>query len=319
MSPSGNIDLSVIIPVYNAGPHLKECIDSILASETVSVVEIIIVDDGSSDGSEKTADQYAAINDNITVIHKANGGTSEARNIGLEHAGGKYVFFCDADDLVMPNLLSRVIEASETYEPDVILWDGDVEDIEGSKVSRKYKRYFIHKSSGAGEALTGKDALCRQLKTLGDFPTVIWLAAYRRSFLLDNGLLFKEGILHEDDLWIPQVMLSAGSTIYLPELLYVYRIHGGSLSRPSGDEKSAYIESLLKVFPYLYEYSDKKLSHDPDKKYVDAWLTRKYLHWIFEYDFYRYGYGDKIDKSCLWKTSKRLWDKVRVLLLFIRG
>ena len=312
MIAEGCFNLSVIIPVYNAEQYLAECIDSLLAAEGIQDAEIILVDDGSSDGSGRIADEYASANDNITVIHKQNGGSSEARNFGLEHASGKYVFFCDADDTVKPDLFTAAIKAAGNSDSDVILWDGDT-------AGSKERNYFTHNALNPEETLTGKEALCRQLKSTGDFPTVIWLGAYRRSFLLDDDLLFKCGLHHEDDLWVPQMMLAAQSVIYMPERLYMYRIHRESLSRPSEDEIPVYIESLLEIFSFLFSFSDDALSGDPSKAAVDAWLTRKYLHWIYKYDFYHYGYGDKIDKSRLWKTSGRFRDKIRVLFLYIRG
>lgn len=319
MIASDNINLSVIIPVYNSERFLEACVDSLLASDGISVVEIIIVDDGSSDGSVIIADRYSALNDNIKVIRRTNGGASCARNTGLEQASGKYVFFMDSDDSVKPGLFSQVIKITDTCDSDVILWDADAEDESGSQVSKKIRDYFTHGALDKDEILSGQEALYKQLKATSDFPTVIWLGAYRRSFLLDNDLLFKNGIHHEDDLWIPQVMLEAQSVQYIPEKLYIYRMHGDSLSRPSEDNVSLYIESLLEIFPYLYGLSDNKLAGSPCKKKVDAWITRKYLYWIFYYDFVKHGYKDRIDKRILLQRSGRFKDLIRVIILYVRG
>ncbi|MBO6193703.1 MAG: glycosyltransferase [Clostridiales bacterium] len=319
MIASDNINLSVIIPVHNSEQYLEACIDSLLASEGISGVEIIIVDDGSSDGSVNIADRYALLNNNIKVTRQSNGGASCARNTGLEQALGRYVFFLDSDDSVKPGLFSQVIKITDTCDSDVILWDGDVEDESGYHISKRVRDYFTHSALDKDEILSGKDALYKQLKATADFPTVIWLGAYRRSFLFDCDLLFKNGIHHEDDLWIPQVMLEAKSVLYIHEKLYLYRMHSDSLSRPSEDKVSEYIESLLEIFPYLYGLSDNKLAGSSCKKKVDAWITRKYLYWIFYYDFVKHGYKDRIDKRILLQRSGRFKDLIRVIILYVLG
>lgn len=91
--------ISVIIPVYNVEPYLKKCLDSVVA-QTYKEIEIILVDDGSTDGSGLICDEYAARDKRIKVIHKQNGGLSDARNVGLERCGGRYVTFIDSDDYV---------------------------------------------------------------------------------------------------------------------------------------------------------------------------------------------------------------------------
>lgn len=94
--------LSVIVPVYNVEKYLQECVDSILAQD-VEDMEVILVDDGATDGSGKICNEYAEKDKRVTVIHKENGGVSTARNAGLDIARGKYITFVDSDDYLLPN------------------------------------------------------------------------------------------------------------------------------------------------------------------------------------------------------------------------
>ena len=101
---------SVIVPVYNVEPYLKRCLDSILC-QTFSDFELILVDDGSTDRSGEICDAYAEQNERIRVIHQENKGLSAARNTGLDHAQGTFVYFVDSDDYLRENLLERVFES----------------------------------------------------------------------------------------------------------------------------------------------------------------------------------------------------------------
>ncbi len=310
-----SVGLSIVIPLYNAMKYLSMCMDSILATEGIEDTQIIIVNDGSTDDSGMIADDYANRCSNITVYHKQNEGASEARNYGLNRAVGKYVFFCDADDKVVPEVLSEIIVRSSTETADVILWDADIIDSNGLRLGDKGKDYFIHKCKYDSNCqLSGKKFIEQQIVHQGDFATVIWLGAYRREFLTENSLFFMKGVVHEDDLWVPLTLLRANSVIAVNKTLYLYRIHSGSVSDSDVDK---HISSLLIIYPILFEYCDKKLPDDGFRCLLKGNLTRKYLHWIFEYDFCGRGYGDKIDIYLLWKNSRRIRDRLRVLVVLL--
>jgi len=118
---AGNMtrDISVIVPVYNTGQHLRACIDSIITQTVFGRIDIILVNDGSTDNSPEICDIYASAYSNISVIHQANAGVSAARNSGVEKAAGKYVGFVDSDDYVFPEMYERLIELAETTHADM--------------------------------------------------------------------------------------------------------------------------------------------------------------------------------------------------------
>ena len=313
------ICLSIIIPVFNAAAYFSDCMDSILKSQGVENVEILIIDDGSTDGSDRIADDYSNKYSNIRVIHHTNAGPSKARNLGLMESSGNYVFFCDADDLVNPDLLSKVIEISKTEESDIILWDSDLIDSDGSLIKRDDIYRYQHIGLGSDDVtLTGNQVMKQQVIAHGDYVATVWIGAFKRRYLIDNELSFEERIIHEDELWFPQVLLKAETVRYLPAKLYLYRIHEGSITRPENEDWTHHIESLLYIYPQLYRYYDEEVKDNRLKDLLEENLTRRYLHKIFKYDFCGYGYADRIDVRKLWKTSKRLKDKVKIMILLFK-
>lgn len=113
------IDISVVVPVYNTEKHLKECVDSIIAQTVFDRIELILVDDGSTDGSPAICDAYANDYANIRVIHQRNAGVSAARNAGIRVAAAKYIGFVDSDDFIFPAMYERLLAAAETSEADM--------------------------------------------------------------------------------------------------------------------------------------------------------------------------------------------------------
>lgn len=111
--------ISIIVPIYNSENYLNRCVDSIL-SQTYTDFELLLIDDGSTDGSGTICDEYAEKDSRITVFHKPNGGVSLARNIGLDNARGEWITFCDADDYVSPSYLENLIAAVDNPEIDLV-------------------------------------------------------------------------------------------------------------------------------------------------------------------------------------------------------
>lgn len=115
------IKISIIIPVYNAKKYLQRCVNSII-NQTYRYIEIILVNDGSVDGSAELCDQLAKIDNRILVVHQLNQGVSVARNIGMDYATGDYILFVDSDDRISENLCKLAIEKIEQYNVDAVYW-----------------------------------------------------------------------------------------------------------------------------------------------------------------------------------------------------
>lgn len=124
--------LSIIVPVYKVEPYLRRCVDSILA-QTFTDFELILVDDGSPDGCPAICDEYAEKDSRVKVIHKGNGGLSDARNAGLDVAQGEYIGFVDSDDLIKPDMYSNLIKLARETRADIVVCGIEVIDEDGNK------------------------------------------------------------------------------------------------------------------------------------------------------------------------------------------
>ena len=312
------IDLSVVVPVYNVEKYLPLCLNSLLKTVGIEDAEIILVDDGSTDKSGEIADRYANEYSNIRVFHKENEGPSAARNLGIKEANGTYISFIDSDDEIVPGLYKKVIELAGISKSDMLLWDAELIVENGGSLATKNEGYFSHYGLEKVEmTYTGKEIIGTLLRNSGDFVATVWLGAYRKSFLLDNGLLFEKDLIHEDEFWVPKAMISAGRVHYIPQKIYRYRQRKGSIMNPDSKDRSQHVASLMKIYPSLYDYYDEVLAGDPLLELVECNLTKRYLHMIYRFNIVKYGYGKKIDKKRLWRTSRRIQDKIMVMCLYV--
>jgi len=181
-----NFPLSVIVPVYNAGEYFPVLVDSILA-QTFRDFELILVDDGSTDDSPKRCDAYAAQDERVRVIHKANGGVSSARNRGIEVARGEYVFFSDSDDYLYPECLETMLR--EMGERDLLVCDFMQSDRPTFLAHNPVQRI---KEPTTRMAADNPDALRRNICPLIGWIASLWRCMYKRSIIVENNCLFED-------------------------------------------------------------------------------------------------------------------------------
>lgn len=207
---------SIIIPVYNAAPYLEKCLDSVLGQDFMDM-EVICVDDGSTDESAAILEKYAGYHHLMKVVSIANGGTAMARNEGIRMARGEYLLFVDSDDWLEDGYLTNIHERLQNNPLDVLSFNG-------SLYQEANRNTQIDK--GENVAVTGGwEYYNRHVMRprLFHFVCVV-IRAYRRAFILENRLFFQPGILHEDNLYTPQVFFHARKVAEIPDALYVYRI-----------------------------------------------------------------------------------------------
>ena len=314
----GKTNLSIIIPVYNVEDYLPKCLNSLLRTVGIEDTEIILIDDGSTDRSGKIADRYSREYSNIRAVHKDNEGPSAARNLGIKEAAGTYISFIDSDDEVDPGLYKKVVSLAGASDADMFMWDAGLIVENGQSMASGNEGYFSHRGLEKSEkTYTGKKIIEILLTNSGDFITTVWLGAYRKQFLVDNALFFTEGLIREDEFWVPKVMISAEKVHYIPEKIYRYRLRKGSIMNPDSKDRSQHVESLMKIYPSLYGYYDEVLAGDPLRELIEGNLTKRYLHMIFRFNIVKYGYGKQIDKKLLWRTSRRIQDKLMVMCLYV--
>ena len=179
--------------------YLDACMKTIIGKNEDSV-EILLIDDGSTDDSGKIADLYAACNKNVKTYHKKNGGLSDARNYGLQRAKGKYVFFLDSDDFVKDEMIDVLVEALSMNDLEILLWDADIYDQYGNKM-KVDSRYYHHMGVKERTFCTGQKVIESQLACRNDYVTTVWLGLYNRAFLINNNFWFEKDLLHEDYEW----------------------------------------------------------------------------------------------------------------------
>lgn len=233
--------LSIIVPVYNVEKYIEKCLLSCIHQDVaISQYEIIVIDDGSLDRSGEIADDVAYSCLNMRVIHQTNRGLSGARNEGVRHAKGDYIWFVDSDDWIEPNCLHRIV--SRLYDIDVLL-------LQYRKVYENGKSPVDAPFCIAKNHETGKGFLNRSL-----FPHPAQFAIYRKQFLLENKLFFVEGIYHEDSEFKPRALYLAESLSSDDKICYNY------LQRNSGSITSKYsvkraLDAIF-VIESLYKFSN---------------------------------------------------------------
>jgi len=220
--------VSIIIPVYNVERYLQECLDSVYA-QTLQEIEIICVNDGSTDSSAKILEQNAARDARIKVLTKKNGGLSSARNAGLSVARGEYLSFLDSDDCLVPQALELCCNKAETDALDMVLFGAEAffDTEEAERNYAHYKGYYIRKGSYLTPA-SGK-ALFEQLFSNSDYRESACLYMLSRSYVEQLNFRFIEGIIHEDDVFTLKALILAQRVAVLPEAFHQRRVRENSI------------------------------------------------------------------------------------------
>ena len=217
--------ISVVIPVYNSIKYMDECIGSVLA-QRFDDYEIVLVDDGSADGSERRCDEYASRHDQIRVVHQENAGASAARNTGLKAARGEYIHFIDSDDRLSSNAVYKAVaDRALTDERDIVFFRRErfTEGVgEIDTVQPEYKIDGAFSGDVLNHVLTEKYGLTM---------TCPVNKIFRRKLLIENNLYFTMGLHHEEDEWLPRVIACAKDVWFDKGVFYTVRMHPESLSR----------------------------------------------------------------------------------------
>ena len=294
--------ISVIVPVYNVEDYLNTCVESVLKQKE-DLIEIVLVDDGSSDRSGLICDELAKKAANISVIHKKNGGLSSARNAGLQKARGIYVLFLDSDDYLEPGACHVLLDKIRDYgELDAIVFNGTEDSGNKKAVMRK-------RDNCIGTVVCGKDYLVKCYRNR-NLSVEACLYMYRRAFLLENELCFKEGILHEDVEFTPRALLLAERVLETSEQLYHYVIREGSISTSKNKEKN--IRDLFQTLQELNELADQQ--DEELCRWMKNAVVNSYLNMVYEARMYRKEYRKLLNKKFLFGKAATKYNRMRVML-----
>ena len=218
--------LSVIVPVYKVEPYIHKCVDSILG-QTYTNLEVILVDDGSPDNCGKICDEYAAKDKRVKVIHKKNGGLSDARNAGIDISTGDIIGFIDSDDYIEARMYQEMIDYMEHNNLDIVC--ADTNQVKGNKIKFKprYKKNYVwSKQEALSEILNG------------NLDNAAWNKIYKREII--GNTRFQQGRVYEDVATIYKFIYNADKVGYLSKPYYYYVKRKGSIVTSGFNCKSRY-------------------------------------------------------------------------------
>jgi len=241
--------ISVIIPVYNVEQFLRECIDSVL-QQNYRLLEVILVNDGSTDQSGRICDDYADCDARVKVIHKANGGLSSARNAGMAVATGEYIYFLDSDDWIIPNALEKLKEKADTEAADFVFFDADsfLDPPGKNSIEQRYHRKHEYKPNDGISMLT---ELCAN----GEYHSSVPLLFMRNDFLKKHRFSFPEGIIYEDMVFTYMLYSLAEKVSYLPEAFYQRRYRAASIM--TSPKKTRNFVSVRTVYSLVRDFTEQ--------------------------------------------------------------
>ena len=246
-----SIDISVIIPAYNREKYISKCIESILYQETVTL-EVIIVDDGSTDKTLEVCNSYAAMHSNIRVIHQENKGMASARNAALNVALGEHITFLDSDDCMGQDALLEMLNALKAHNVDAVIGEYDLIDEEGNRVGKG-----TFPDDVKSRVISQNDFwMLNSNKETNLLFTVVWGKLFKREVW--EKLRFGEGVrFAEDEFILAELVERCNSFYLLGKTVYIQTSSHESLTRSAfNKDKLTSPESKLKISRYLL---DKKL------------------------------------------------------------
>lgn len=221
--------VSVVVPIYNTEAYLEKCLNSV-CTQTLFNIEIICVNDGSTDSSEDIIKDFCKKDIRIKLITKKNGGLSSARNAGLKCAKGKYCYFMDSDDCIEKNAMSLLYEEAEKNCLDILYFGGEpfyeIETAEIKKVYEKEKEIWMRPITT--DVITGEDMFVLLQKNK-IFRSSVCIQFFRTNFLTKNNLYFAEGYIHEDLIYTFQTTLEAMRTKCIGDSLFFRRLRPESI------------------------------------------------------------------------------------------
>jgi len=241
--------ISIIIPVYNVEKYLKDCLNSII-NQTFKDIEIICINDGSTDDSLNILLEYANFDKRIKIINQSNFGVSHARNQGIETAQGEYISFVDSDDWVDTNYFENLYDAITRHNADIAC----------STIIRKrqrHQKYRVHYTKeNVYSFLQEKIDACNVPKCC-----YVWNKLYRTSLV--KNAKFRERVYFEDVLWTPQILKDSYKLVTVPNINYYYRVNNNSIVKKLPSKKKQ--EDSYNSKKYIINFFDENNLYLSDK------------------------------------------------------
>ena len=286
--------VSIVIPVYNVEKYIEECLESAI-NQTLNDIEIIVVNDGSTDNSLEKVKPYEKKYNNVRIINQTNKGLSGARNTGLRNATGEYIYFLDSDDYISLESMEYCYKKCKENDLDVLTFDAEcfLDEEDAGKIDNmdiiskeNYERSKIIES----KVISGEDFYNYSINKKA-YKQPVWLYVYKREFLIKENLYFYEGLIHEDELYTIQVLIKSDRVMYIPKTYFFRRIRFNSIMTSKVKKKN--IDSLNIICSEIYSlYLQNK---DDLKEETNLNLIKK-IREFYTIALYRM-YDSKIDKK----------------------
>ena len=236
-----NKKVSIVVPVYNSENYVAKTIESLL-NQTLKEIEIILVNDGSTDNSGKICDEYSKKDGRIIVVHKPNGGLSDARNAGMKVVTGKYIMFLDADDLFEPDTCEHMYKTIEETGADYVIGNYQMTDEDGTRWqnsafdTEKYQEFKLEIND--------------YKKSFFVMNSTAWNKIYNMQFLLDNNITFEVPSPAEDAYFTGLCYMKAKYGFYTNKVMYLYRNSPNSISKNCS---AKYFKGINYAYRKIYE------------------------------------------------------------------
>ncbi|MED0988000.1 glycosyltransferase family 2 protein [Bacillus paramycoides] len=262
MLQTNEIILSIVVPIYNVEKYLEECISSLLNQEIEREIEILLIDDGSTDSSKEIMEKYSKVDNRIVCIYKKNEGLGPTRNVGTKRAKGKYILYLDSDDYLQPNTLNKLIKEIEKNEQDIIIFNGEGFYDESYKICKK--RYFqvnsrVNNYSGSLKKYCLLDLHQACLKVQS------------KKFLEDNNIYFSNENTYGEDVYFWLTCIGKTESIKYVDLnLYRRRYREGSIMTNPGRNA----RDRLATYKELIDITDDRVVLNFVRDYFFKWWGR---------------------------------------------
>lgn len=247
------MDISVIIPIYNVEKYLRRCVDSVLRQESISL-EIILVDDGSTDTSGRICDEYATNHSNIKCLHIKNSGPATAKNKGYDISQGTYVAFIDSDDEIKPDMFYLMLQSGYKHNADIICCNYIQIDEEG---------HFSHTKHTGKEYVLNQDEAIKAILIKDKIYSQCWTKIYKHEMLESNHIMNTDGLKTDEDfIYNIQAFACSHTVCIVDKPLYIYTHRNKSLSKDYyRNHINQYIDNRILRLELLESIIDKKFPH----------------------------------------------------------
>lgn len=266
--------ISVVMPIYNVEKYLNECLSSIV-EQTFPDIEIICINDGSTDGSPEILEKWSNQDSRIIVYHRNNSGISCSRNFGASKAKGEYIFFIDSDDYLVKNAFDLLYSEALSHNLDVLYFDAELfcDETDLYENFKQRCNYYIRNSEYNG--VTSGSFLFSEMINNNDYKVVVFLQFIKLSYYKRKNLFFYEGIIHEDILFSFLCIIQADRVKYIKKILYKKRFRKLSImTTPRGGK------NVIGLFTGMVNIIKFSIIHNPDTNVLPE--TKKYILRLYE-------------------------------------